>query len=74
MNEFMNKLYGSIGSEVTGYHQDIPFHGKIVDTRVKYGGDIQVVVETDDDVILIDGTELLVGDTALFSNLHVYFK
>lgn len=74
MNEFMNNLYGAIGSEVTGYHNDVPFHGTITYTRVKYGNDISVHVEDDFDIYVIDGTALLNGEGGGYSNLHVYFN
>lgn len=74
MNEFMNKLYNAIGTEVTGYHHDTPFHGVITYTRAKYGTDISVHVEDDNDIYVIDGTALFEGEGGGYKNLHVYFK
>ena len=75
INNFMNTIYNAIGSEVSGYYKSSPFLGKIISTRVKYGNDIQVTVEDDDGRwFLIDGTELLNGDTDVYTNLHIYFE
>ena len=73
MNEFMNNLYNAIGDEVTGYHHDVPFHGVITRTRVKYGNDISVHVEDDENIWVIDGSALFAGEGAGYTNLHVYF-
>ena len=76
MKEFMNNLYGATGSEVSGFYAGVPFLGTITDTRVKYGGDIQVVVEDDNGTMtyLIDGVALMDGGDTIYDNLHVYFK
>ena len=76
MKEFMNNLYGATGSEVSGFYAGAPFLGTITDTRVKYGGDIQVVVEDENGTMtyLIDGVALMDGGDAIYDNLHVYFK
>lgn len=74
MNEFMNSLYNSIGSEVSGFYDGVPFLGTITETRVKYGHDISVTVVDGSATYLIKGTELLAGDAGLYKNLHVYFK
>ena len=74
MNEFMNNLYNAIGVEVTGYHNDKPFHGTITYTRVKYGNDISVHVEDNTDIYVIDGSTLFEGEDATYKNLHVYFN
>lgn len=74
MNAFMNSLYNAIGAEVTGYHNDKPFHGTITYTRVKYGSDISVHVEDGSDIYVIDGTDLFAGEGNVYKNLHVYFK
>jgi hypothetical protein len=75
INNFMNTIYNAIGTEVSGYYKDTPFLGKIISTRAKYGNDIQVTVEDDDGRwFLIDATEILSGDTGVYTNLHVYFK
>ena len=73
MNEFMNNVYNAIGAEVSGYHKDIPFHGKIVYTRCKYGADISVHVEDSNDIYVIDGEALYQGEDSTYKNLHVYF-
>jgi hypothetical protein len=73
-NEFMSALYGAIGSEVSGFHRETPFHGTITYTRVKYGNDISVHVEDESDIYVIDGTALLNGEGGGYSNLHVYFN
>ena len=72
----MNNLYGATGSEVSGFYAGAPFLGTITDTRVKYGGDIQVVVEDENGTMtyLIDGVALMDGGDAIYDNLHVYFK
>jgi hypothetical protein len=74
MNEFMNALYNAVGSEVTGYHNNMPFQGTITRTRVKYGNDISVTVEDDANIWIIDGTEFLAGEGGGYTNLHVYFE
>lgn len=74
MNAFMNALYNAIGAEVTGYHNDKPFHGKITYTRVKFGNDISVHVEDDNNIYVIDGSTLYEGENATYKNLHVYFN
>lgn len=74
MNEFMNALYNAVGAEVSGYHYDTPFIGKIVSTRVKYGADISVEVFDGKDTYLINGTELFAGEGNVYKNLHVYFE
>jgi hypothetical protein len=74
MNEFMNNLYNAIGAEVTGYHRDTAFQGTITYTRVKYGNDISVHVEDDNDIYVIDGTALFEGEGGGYKNLHVYFN
>ena len=75
INNFMNAIYNAIGTEVSGYYKASPFLGKIISTRVKYGNDIQVTVEDDDGRwFLIDATELLNGDTDVYTNLHIYFE
>ena len=73
MNEFMNNLYNAIGTEVSGYHNDKAFHGKITYTRCKYGNDVSVHVEDADDIYVIDGTALYAGECGVYKNLHVYF-
>lgn len=72
MNEFMNNIYGAIGTEVTGFHHDKPFHGTITYTRAKYGNDISVHVEDDNDIYVIDGSALYQGEDSTYKNLHVY--
>jgi hypothetical protein len=75
MNEFINNVYGAIGSEVSGYYNGVPFLGTITDTRPRYGNDIQVrVVDDEGRWFIINGTELLNGSSASYSNLHVYFE
>lgn len=74
MNEFLNSLYNSVGSEVSGYHNEVAFLGTITDTRVKYGTDIQVTVVDGTNTYLIDGTTLAGAYDACYSNLHIYFK
>lgn len=73
MKEFMNNLYGAIGSEVSGYHHGKPFLGTITYTRAKYGTDISVHVEDDTDIYVIDGTVLAEGGNDVYTNLYVYF-
>jgi hypothetical protein len=74
MNEFMNKLYNAIGAEVSGYHNDVPFHGTITYTRVKYGSEISVHVEDGNNIYVIDGSDLFAGEGSVYKNLHVYFN
>jgi hypothetical protein len=74
MKIFMNNLYGAVGSEVSGFWHGKPFLGTIVDTRVKYGNDIQVNVEDGNDIYILDGSVLYAGGNDVYTNLHVYFK
>jgi len=74
MNEFMNNLYNAIGTEVSGYHNDVPFHGTITYTRVKYGSDISVHIEDGNNIYVIDGSTLFAGEDNVYKNLHVYFN
>ena len=76
MNDFMNNLYGATGSQVSGSYNSMPFLGNITSTRMKYGNDIEVVVEdmVTDETYLIDGNTLLEGGNSLYTNLHVYFS
>jgi hypothetical protein len=74
MNSFMNNLYNAIGSEVSGYHNGNAFLGTITYTRAKYGTDISVHVEDDENIYVIDGTALYEGEGGGYENLHVYFK
>jgi hypothetical protein len=76
MNDFMNSLYGATGSQVSGTYMGTPFLGNITSTRMKYGNDIEVVVEdmVTDETYLIDGNTLLEGGNGLYTNLHVYFS
>lgn len=73
MNEFMNNIYGAIGSEVSGYLHDKAFQGKITYTRAKAGTDISVHVEDGSDIYVIDGSALFAGEGGGYTNLHVYF-
>jgi|SaaInl5LU_22_DNA_1037371.scaffolds.fasta_scaffold15440_8 hypothetical protein len=70
---FMGNVYNAVGSEVSGHYAGMPFLGTITETRVKYGGDIQVVVEEEHMTYLIDGTALMNGGDTIYDNLHVYF-
>lgn len=70
----MNNLYGAIGTQVSGYHHEIPFLGTITNTRAKYGQDISVTVEDDKNIWIIDGSTLFNGEGLGYSNLHVYFE
>tara|TARA_R110000796_G_scaffold21805_1_gene63932 strand:+ start:802 stop:1032 length:231 start_codon:yes stop_codon:yes gene_type:complete len=74
MNDFMNNVYNATGSQVSGDANGVPFLGYIVDTRVKYGGDVQVVVEDAEDTFIIDAVALMNGVDATYSNLHIYFN
>ena len=69
----MNNVYGATGSQVSGYYKDVPFLGTITDTRIKFGGGIQVVVEDGTETYIIDATTLMNGVDSTYSNLHVYF-
>jgi len=73
-NEFMNKIYNAIGSEVSGFRNGKPFLGTITATRVAYGNDIRVTVEENDNIFLIDGSTLYKGEDGVYTNLHVYFQ
>ena len=73
MNDFMNNLYNAIGTEVSGFHNEVPFLGTITNTRAKFGTDISVTVEDESNVWIIDGTTLMNGEGGGFTNLHVYF-
>ena len=75
-NEFMNNLYKAIGSEVSGSYNSMPFLGSITSTRMKYGNDVEVVVEdtTTDEMYIINGNTLLEGGNGLYTNLNIYFS
>ena len=74
-NDFMNNLYKAIGSEVSGSYNSMPFLGNITSTRMKYGNDIEVVIEdmVTDETYLINSTTLYEGENGVYKNLHVYF-
>jgi|TARA_B110000908_G_C10136239_1_gene394589 F420-0:gamma-glutamyl ligase-like protein len=74
MNDYMNNVYGAIGSQVSGNANGVPFLGTITDTRIKFGGGIQVVVADAADTYVIDATTLMNGVDATYDNLHVYFE
>ena len=74
MNDFMNNVYNATGSQVSGLANGVPFLGTIIDTRVKYGGGVQVVVEDADKVFVINADALMSGVDATYSNLHIYFE
>ena len=74
MNDYMNNVYGATGSQVSGYANGVPFLGTITDTRIKFGGGIQVVVEDASDTYIIDAVTLMNGVDATYNNLHVYFE
>ena len=65
-----------IRDRVSGTYKSMPFLGNITSTRMKYGNDIEVVVEdmVTDETYLIDGNTLLEGGNGLYTNLHVYFS
>jgi len=75
-NEFMNNLYKAIGSEVSGSYNSMPFLGSITSTRMKYGNDVEVVVEdmVTDEMYIINGNTLLEGGNGLYTNLNIYFS
>ena len=54
----------------------MPFLGNITSTRMKYGNDVEVVVEDTvaDETYIINGNTLLEGGNGLYTNLHVYFS
>ena len=45
----------------------------VVDNRAKSGTDIQVTVEDGDEWYVMDASVLMVGESASYSNLRVYF-
>ena len=69
---FMEAVYGAVGTEVSGWCRGTEFLGEIIDTRVKYGGEVQVTVQDGDDYHIIDASTLLQGFDSTFSNLHIY--
>ena len=75
-NEFFNNLYKAIGSEVSGSYNSMPFLGSITSTRMKYGNDVEVVVEdmVTDEMYIINGNTLLEGGNGLYTNLNIYFS
>lgn len=73
MNSFMNALWNATGSMVTGFYNDEPFIGSIESVRTKAGTELSVAIRTDDELIMLTGTELCNGEGNLTSNLHVYF-
>ena len=74
MKLFMNAIWSATGKKVTGRHHGKPFSGYISHVRTKYGSDLQVTVESedDDDLHLIDGSTLYNGGNGIYENLHVY--
>ena len=74
MKLFMNAIWSATGKKVTGRHHGKPFSGYISNIRTKYGSDLQVTVESedDDDLHLIDGSTLYNGGNGIYENLHVY--
>jgi hypothetical protein len=82
MNDFMNSLWGSEGSMITGKVDGIPFLGYVSNVRCKYGQDLQVTISYDEDSVkdvgycsdIIDGSEIYNGGNYKFSNLHIYFE
>ena len=72
----MNNLYKAIGSEVSGSYNSMPFLGSITSTRMKYGNDVEVVVEdmVTDEMYIINGNTLLEGGNGLYTNLNIYFS
>lgn len=74
MNSYMNAIYNAVGSQVSGVKDDVPFLGTITRTRVKFGNDISVTVEDDENIFILDATELMNGEGGGYKNLHVYFK
>lgn len=81
MNSFMNVLWGSEGSVVTGNRDGVPFLAYISNVRVKYGKDLGVTISYDKESAkdigycsdILDGSALYNGSDSRFSNLHVYF-
>ena len=75
-NEFYNNLYKATGSEVSGSYNSMPFLGSITSTRMKYGNDVEVVVEdmVTDEMYIINGNTLLEGGNGLYTNLNIYFS
>ena len=73
--EFVNNIYNATDVEISGYHKDTPFLGRIIHTRCKYGADISVHVEDKDnnDIYVINGRALYEGQDSTYKNLHVYF-
>ena len=82
MNSFMNALWNSAGSVVTGKRDGIPFLAYVSDVRVKYGTDLGVAIRYDNESTkdigyatdILDGSALYNGSDSRFSNLHVYFE
>lgn len=73
MKLFMEALWSATGREVTGVYHGMPFEGFITDVRAMYGTDLQVtVVDSDDEMYLIDGTTMYDGGNGIYENLHVY--
>jgi hypothetical protein len=72
MKLFMDAIWSAVGKEVTGYHHGKPFLGYIANVRTKYDSDLQVIVESEDDLYLIDGSTLYEGGNGIYENLHVY--
>lgn len=69
---FMEAVYGAVGTKVSGWYRDTAFLGEIIDTRVKYGGEVQVTVQDGDEAYFIDASSILEGGDSTFSNLHIY--
>ena len=73
MNTFMDKLYTSIGTKVSGSHCGIPFTGTITSTRAKYGEDIGVTIQDENNIWLLNGSQLMAGEGGGYTNLKVHF-
>ena len=72
MKLFMDAIWSAAGKEVSGYHRGKPFLGHITNVRTKYGSDLQVTVESEDDLYLINGSTLYEGSDGIYEKLHVY--
>lgn len=83
LNAFINRIYGATDAKVTGKRRDIDFTATIVDTRVKYGRDISVMIKYDDtcdpELLVCEGAVLTAsalfrGEQGSFTELEVIFE
>lgn len=75
MNSFMNALWNAENAQVSGFKNEVGFLAKIINVRVKFGGELQARLQDVDtgETFLVDGNTLFNGEGGVFRNLHVFF-